>query len=191
MLRNGRFDFLITLLTFVSILLTPYTTFSQEKITGDIDAENFASMMTKINAIVADFGDKLKKTKIGDIPWVSIAEPLKSVTLDEYVMHGTKTAQGTVIYLGKKQEVVPAMQAAVGIAHLVKPVAEKGILEFLKNRYNEFYKEIAPVLTNIGKNLKDSPVRLNSLSIEIAPFGIGGTVTVEINYESPVFEKKK
>ncbi len=138
---------------------------------------------------LADFGDKLKRTKIGDMSEALVSGPLKTVTLDQYVKYGAKTNEGTVIYT-EKGVAVPA-KTADSMVHVIKAEDEAKITKYLLEKFSDFYKEIAPVLTDICKNLKNSPVRLEGVNIEMAPFGIGGSITIGINYDSSIFGQEK
>jgi len=173
----------------ISTLFVPNIAFSLEKAAQNIDAENFAAMISKVNAIVADFGNRLKGIKIGDISGVSVPEPLKSVTIDQYIKYGAKTTEGVVFY-AEKGKLVPA-KTAVSMEYTVKTKDASTITNLIKEKFNDFYKEIAPVLTDIANNLKEYPIRLESVSLEMAPLGVGGNITIGVNYDSPVFGKKK
>lgn len=168
-------------------ILSLHTAFSQEKVTEDVNGENFATMISKVNEKVADFGDKLKRTRLGDIS--KIPDPLGTVAIDQYVKYGTKTAEGTVIYM-ENGKPVPT-RTPISTMDIVSTAHGDEITKFILEAFDNFYKKILPVLTDTCKVLKDSPVRLDSISIEMAPFGVGGSVTIGVNYDSSVFVKEK
>lgn len=181
-----KYELIIKILALVlGTLFIPYTAFSQEGVTENIEAEDFVVMMPEVNKKIADFGDEFQRTKIGDISGVSLPKPLSNIPVDQYVKYGSKTDEGTVIYI-EKGIAVPSKTDS-SLTYVVRAENESRIRKYLLDQFNNFYEEIATVLIDIGKDLKKSPVRLNSISVEMAPLGIGGSITIEVNYESPIF----
>ncbi len=54
------------------------------------------------------------------------------------------------------------------------------------NKYQEFYKRIYPELIAASRELKNSPIRLGGVAIDIKLFGIG----CSLNYNSSFLEKE-
>ena len=179
---------LIIKLALVACFLIPNPAFSQEKAAESIDAESIAKMMKEVSALAATFGDKLKVKKIGEV--TEGAGKLGDLTLEQYFKYGTMTAQGTSFFLQKGTIPVGEMTAGTTTFTLTKADHED-LVKWLLNEYEKFYKAVVILLADIAEKVKDLPVRLDGVSVELAPFGVGASITVGINYDSPTFKKSK
>ncbi len=167
------------------LLLKPCPLFAQERIIEQSDMENFVSTMSKVHSAIAKFAGELKSTKINDI--AKVPEILKGITLDEYQKFGISAPEGTLIYFQNDKPVPPG--PVFTTVSIIPRKTNNVISDWLKNKFTDFYREIYPILTDCCKGLRNMPVRLENISIQLAPFGIGGDVTIGVNYESPVFGK--
>jgi hypothetical protein len=177
----------LLILVIVMLLSAPYFAFSQEKAEEQTEMENFSNMILRINLMVARFGEKLKMTKINDVTKVN--QPWGGITLEEFNKFGVSSAGGTTIYL-QKNNTPAAWGSAHATAYFIPEIIKDSILPFIQNELKTFCDEIYPILKDACKKFRSSPVRLNSVNIEIAPFGIGGSLVIGINYDSPVFIKE-
>ncbi|GAG30173.1 unnamed protein product, partial [marine sediment metagenome] len=154
--------------------------FSQVKGAEKIDPESFAKMMKELSALVANFENSVKEKKIGEI--TEGAANLPYLTLEQYFKYGNITAQGTTFFIEKgKPEPLPVaeMTAASETFTLEKAVYSE-IVNWLLNKYEEFYKEVAKTMEDIAKKMKDSPVRLDGVSVHLTLLGTGVSVTIGI-----------
>jgi hypothetical protein len=171
----------------LATLLGPHTALSQD-ITGSFDAEGFANSLSNVNKLVVRFSNELKTTRIGEIPGVTLDKPLSRLMIDEYQTYGTRTGAGIVVNLAGGRAVSPQTPGAK--RDLVPTSAAEKITDFLIERFDHFYRELAPILKEIGEKAKDFPVRLSDVTISVAPLGLGGNITIEINYDSPMLLRK-
>jgi hypothetical protein len=168
-----------------TLLLIPCSIFPQEKVADQAGVENFGAMISKINSMVVKFGNELKATRVSNI--TKMPGPLAGITLGEYQKFGTTASGGTEFFLRNDILVPPGTPYTT--TQIIPQKVNWEIIDWITRKYNDFYKEIYPVLTETCRALKNSPVRLENVSIELAPLGIGGSVTIGVNYESPWFGK--
>lgn len=184
----GKYSLLRMMLALMFTLILTTKTFSQENTTLSDEEEKSAALMKEVTDMTLIFNDDLKRTKISEITKRSLSPEAKDLTLGEYFEYGIATAGGTAVNLTKA---LPGLESAKTKAVFLSSDIDKDIITYLSKKFEDFYKQIVPVLTKICKALKNSPVRLDGLSLDVAPFGMGGSLSIAVNYESPVFGEKQ
>ena len=130
----------------------------------------FQESLLSVTKSIQKFEEKIKATRLDTI----IAEPLPLI--------GDKTYGDLILF--QQFQIRPLPE---GIKEFNKIFPK--VTEWLNNEYQEFYRRIYPILKEIALKAKDSPVRLGSVSVNITPLGIGGSLTIDINYGSSVFKE--
>lgn len=117
------------------------------------------------------------------------AGKLGGLTLEQYFKYGTMTAQGTSFFLEKGTPLAEMTAGTTTI--LLSKTVRKEVVKWLLDEYETFYKAVASLMVNIATKIKDFPVRLDDVSVELTPFGVGASFTIGINYDSPTFKESK
>jgi len=124
----------------------------------------FQESLGKVNKIIYEFEEKVRKQPLREILTirkmpVSMPPISNDLTIEEYLNEKTEDDEYS-----------------------------SEIKKWVLDEYKKLYDEIYPVIVNIGKEMKKSPLRLDTISIEMHPFGIGTTITIQINYDSKIFK---
>ena len=130
----------------------------------------FQESLLAVTKSIQKFEEKIRSTRLDTI----ITEPLPLI--------GNKTYDDLILF--QQSQIRPLPEEIKEVNKILPKVTE-----WLNNEYQGFYKKIYPILKEIALKAKDSPVRLGSVSVNIAPLGIGGSLTIDINYGSSAFKE--
>jgi len=133
------------------------------------EIEIFQESLSEVTEAIRDFEADIKST------------PIHKIVPKSLPLIGSKTYQDFICFSQEPDEYdLDERKAFKKISIALE--------EWLLLRYREFYKDIYPVLKGLALQAKDLPVRLGSISVNVAPLGIGGSVTIDINYDSSMLE---
>ena len=136
----------------------------------------FQESLTRITKTIQRFEEEIKTTPLTSIVKVSNAS-IENKTYADWII--------------SRQNPTKYSSQELAVFEKIYPKVTDWIIE----EYHKFYKEIYPHLREIARDLKDAPVRLGSVSVDIKPFGLGCSLSLDLNYDSPVFasqnERKK
>lgn len=165
-------------IVFLMIILSFYFTpnLLNAAIPNEEQIQKFQQSLTNVTKVIQQFEEEIKAT------------PLSSLVKEKTSWIHNSTYGDLLLkrqHLGQYDS-----QEQVVINNIYGDVSKEWIIE----QYNKLYEKIYLCLKETLYIMKDSPIRLGSIAIDVAPLGIGATLTIDINYDSSsflFFKKKK